>query len=182
MKRKEFLKELKSELNKRRDIETEEVLFYYDELIQDAIDNGESEEIFVANLGSVMEIVRRMEDDEEFVETVKQKNSDVVRDVIGLTVKTIGYTIFGIIAFVIAVTSFSLLVSGISVIGGAIFRVVLTGPYDLYGYLAFAGLALLGIAIAVFAVALFKWFFKQANPFLLSIFRKTKVLFNRKED
>ncbi len=180
MKRKEFLKGLKEELRKRRDIEAEEVLFYYDELIQDAVEGGESEEIFIANLGSTRDIVRRLEDDNEFIATVKEKNKDVVSDVLSLTVKVIGYFIFGIGAFVFIVTSFSLFVSGISIVVAAIIRTVFTGPFDTYGYLAMLGLGLVGLAITLFSVALFKWFVEQAKPSLLSIFRNTKDFMNRK--
>ncbi|MBN2541043.1 MAG: DUF1700 domain-containing protein [Bacilli bacterium] len=180
MRRKDFLRELKEELRKRRDIEGEEVLFYYDELIQDAVEGGESEEIFVANLGNVRDIVRRLEDDEEFVAAVRQKNNDIVHDVLSISVKIIGYFIFGVIAFVLIITSFSLLASGIGVFFGAILKILFTGPFDLYGYLAMGGLMMIGVGIIVFSIALFKWFIDQAKPALLSIFRNTKEFISRK--
>ncbi|XFA99544.1 DUF1700 domain-containing protein [Candidatus Izemoplasma sp. B36] len=180
MKRRQFLRELKEELKKRTDIETEEVLFYYDEMIQDAIDNGESEDIFIMNLGSVRDIVRRIEDDEAFLAEVKSKNSDAVRNVLSTTVKIIGYFIFAVLAFSLAVTCFSVFVSGIAVVIAAIVQGVISTPVDIMGYLFLAGIVLIGFSLIIVSVGVVKWFFNQANPALLSIFRKLKELINRK--
>ncbi len=180
MKRKEFLRELKEELRKRRDIETEEVLFYYDELIQDAVDNGENEEIFIINLGNVREIVRRIEDDKEFVAEVKKTNKNLLNDAFSITVKLIGYAIIILAAIVLGSAAFSIFVSGISVVFASIVRMLFAGPLDLYGYLALLGLALIGISLVVFSVAVVKWFLDKAKPSLLTIFRNTKEFLNRK--
>lgn len=181
MKRKEFLRILRDELRKHRNIDTEEVLFYYDELIQDAVENGEDEEIFILNLGSVKDIVRRMEDDETFVAEVKQRNSDIVSNVLSLTVKLVGYAVFGLGTFILGSIIFSIFVSGISVFGAGFVKAILSGPYDLYGYLALAGVVLVGLSLIILSVAILKWYINQAKPVLLSIFRNTKKLFDRKE-
>lgn len=180
MNRRQFLRELKDELKKRRDIESEEVLFYYDEMIQDAIDNGESEEVFILNLGSVRDIVRRIEDDEEFLIEVKHKNSDAVRNVLSTTVKVISYFIFGILAFTLAVTSFSVFVSGIAVVIAAIAQLFIINPTDINAYLLIFGITLIGVSLIVLSVGLAKWFFNQANPALLSIFRKINGINKRR--
>lgn len=181
MKRKEFLRILRDELRKHRNIDTEEVLFYYDELIQDAVENGENETIFIVNLGNVKDIARRMEDDETFVEEVKQKNNDIVSNVLSLTVKIVGYAIFGLGTFILGTIIFSIFVSGISVVGGGFVKTIFSGPYDLYGYLALVGILLIGLSLVIISIAIFKWYINQAKPVLLSIFRNTKKLFNRKE-
>lgn len=179
MKRKEFLRVLREELRKRTDIESEEVLFYYDELIQDAIDNGENEEIFIMNLGSVRDILRRLEDDKEFVIELRDKNSTVVRDVLSTTVKIIGYFIFGVIAFSLGVTSFSVFVSGAAIILVAIGRVILNTPTDLYGYLAMLGLVFIGMSLSILGIGIIKWIINQAKPALLTIFRNTNDFINK---
>jgi uncharacterized membrane protein len=180
MKRREFLRKLKVELRKRRDIEVEEVMFYYDELIQDAVDSGETEEIFVANLGSVEDIRRRLVDEEEFIIKVKNKNDKVVKDVLDKTVKILGYIIYGIIAFSLTVASFSVFISGISVIGIAIFRLITSTPVDSYGYFAILGIAMVGLSLSVLGVAVVKWLFNDYKSSLLVIFRKINNVFNRK--
>jgi len=180
MKRKEFLKELKEELRKRRDIETEEVLFYYDELIQDAVENGESEDVFIINLGSVKDIVRRIEDDEEFKAEVKGINQDALKNAFSITVRVIGYAILGLVAFMLGTASFSLFVSGISMVFGSIIKMIFSSLTDVYSYLALFGVVLIGSSLIVFSVALVKWFIDKAKPSLLAIFRNTKEFLNRK--
>lgn len=170
MKRRQFLKELKLELRKRRDIEVEEVLFYYDELIQDAIDNGESEEVFIANLGNVSDIRKRIEDEEEFIIEMKERNLDV-KSALSNTVKVIGYFIFAIIAFSITVTSISVFGSGIAVIFTAIFKIIFSPPVDIYGYLSALGIAMVGVSLSLLSFGVMKWLFSESKPALLTIFR-----------
>ncbi|HOO44370.1 MAG TPA: DUF1700 domain-containing protein [Bacillota bacterium] len=180
MKRKQFLRELKEELRKRRDIEVEEVLFYYDELIQDAVDNGESEDIFIANLGSVREIARRIEDDEEFISEVKVKNKIFVDNALANSVKIIGYIIVAFVAFILGVTAFSLFISGATIVFAGIVKILAEGYVDVYGYIAILGLVMIGISLSLFSIAIVKWFVNQIKPALLSIFRNTKGIFERR--
>ncbi len=180
MKRKEFLRNLKDELNKRRDIESGEVLFYYDELIQDALDNGNTEDVFIENLGSPREIVRRLEDDKEFVSKVKVSNDKYLKNAVGTTIKVIGYFIIGIFAFVIGTTSFSLFISGVAVVIACFVKMLINGPMDMYAYLVLAGGVLIGLSLLIFSLALAKWFLHKTKPALLSIFRNTKDFINGK--
>jgi uncharacterized membrane protein len=180
MKRKEFLNQLKRELSKRRDIELEEVIFYYDELIQDAIDSGENEEIFIINLGSIKDIVRRLEDDESFMTEVKITNKNAIEKTIGLSVKIIAYFFIGLIGFIIAVTGFSVFVSGVAIVFAIIVRLIYIQDIDTYGYLANLGLVMIGISLSLASVALVKWHFTGFKPALLSMFRKTNRLLNRR--
>ncbi len=181
MNRKQFLRELKNELNKRTDIETEQVLFYYDEMIQDAVENGEEEDVFIANLGSVSEIRRRLEDEAELIVSMRKSNANVVQNLLGGSIKIIGYFIFGVIAFSLTVTSISVFVSGIAVIFSGLLKMFVDQPTDLYGYLATAGIILIGMSLSLLSIGVFKWFSDQARPVLLSIFRKLKDLFNRRD-
>ncbi|MCK5732458.1 MAG: DUF1700 domain-containing protein [Tenericutes bacterium] len=180
MNRKQFLRTLKEELRKRRDIETEEVLFYYDEMIQDASDNGESEDVFIMNLGSVKDIVRRLEDDEDFLMKVKDRNTAVVKNVLSTTVKVIGYFIFGVIAFSLGVTGISVFFSGVGVVLAAIIRGFMSAPTDIYGYLILFGIVLIGLSLIVLSIGIVKWFFNQANPALLTIFRRINDFINKR--
>ena len=180
MNRKQFLKVLKEELRKRRDIETEEVLFYYDEMIQDASDNGESEDVFIMNLGSVKDIVRRLEDDEDFLTKVKDRNSTIVKNVLSTTVKITGYFIFGVIAFSLSVTGISLFFSGVGVVIAAIIRGFMSTPMDIYSYLILLGIVLIGLSLIVLSIGIVKWFFNQANPALLTIFRRLNDFLNKR--
>lgn len=180
MKHKEFLRKLKVELRKRRDIEVEEVLFYYDELIQDAVDNGEDEEVFIMNLGSLDSIRKRIVDEEEFINEVREKNNTVVKEVLSTTVKVLAYVVFGIITFTLIITAASVFFSGIAVILSAITKIMLNTPSDIYGYLAMLGVVMVGVSLILISVATCKWLYEQSKSALLVILRKIKKLLNRK--
>lgn len=180
MRRKEFLRQLKKELNKSREIDVAEVLFYYDEIIQDAVDTGEEEAVFIANLGTVKQIRRRIEDEDDFIIEVKQQNKKGT-SALAVPVKILSYFIFGIIAFSIAVATISVLGSGLSVIAIGVYRLIFSTPIDTYGYLSVAGIVVIGLGITVFGIALVKWAFSEANTSMLVIFRKIKDIFNRRE-
>lgn len=180
MKRKEFLRKLKVELRKRRDIEVEEVLFYYDELIQDAVDNGESEEVFIMNLGSLENIRKRIVDEEEFINEVREKNDTIVKEVLSTTVKGLAYFVFGIIAFTLIVTAASVFFGGVAVILSAVTKIILTTPSDIYGYLAMLGVVMVGVSLILISVATYKWLYEKSKPALLNIFRRINELLNRK--
>lgn len=179
MKRREFLRKLKVELRKRRDIEIEEVLFYYDEMIQDAVDNGEKEEIFIANLGSISDIRRRIVDEEEFILKVKKQNV-IGENALSKTVKIFGYIVVGFINFIAAIASISVFSSGVFIIGLALFRIVTNTPIDIYGYFAILGMALVGLSLIILGIAVVKWVFNESRSSLLSMYRKANDLINRR--
>lgn len=180
MKRKEFLYSLKNELKKHRDIEAEELIFYYDELIQDAVDNGENEEVFIINLGPIKDIIRRLEDDESFIQEVKSTNRNVVEKTLGISVKIIAYLFVGLISFVISIAAISIFISGISIVVAIIVRLIYLGHIDVYGYIAHIGLVMIGFSLALFSVGLIKWHFTRFNAELISMYRKTRNLLKRK--
>lgn len=176
MRRKEFLRELKFELRKRRDIDVEEVIFYYDELIQDAVDNKELESEFIRKLGSVRDICRKIIDDEGFLIKLREKNRNSIRTAIGITVKIIGYVVFFWVAFAIVVASFSLLSSGIAIVGQTLIRMVANPPADTYGYIMLVGFIVVGVSLIFISVGMAQIFFRKAKPALMLILRKLNGL------
>ncbi|MGD9761377.1 MAG: DUF1700 domain-containing protein, partial [Candidatus Izemoplasmatales bacterium] len=76
MKRKEFLNELKQELKFYTKIDSEEIIYYYDEMIQDAIDEGKNEENFINSLGSLNDIVKGIVGDDQFIKEIKHSNNN----------------------------------------------------------------------------------------------------------
>ncbi len=180
MRRKEFLRELKYELRKRRDIDVEEVIFYYDELIQDAVDTGENEGDFIRKLGSTRDICRKIIDDEDFLIEVREKNRNSIRTAVSITVKVFSYFVFFWVAFAIVTASFSLFASGIGIVGQTVTRMIATPPSDSYGYIMLIGFITVGISLIFISIGLSKIFFRQAKPALLKIFRSLNG-FRRKE-
>ncbi len=174
MNRKEFLKALRDELRKRRDIEVEEVIFYYDELIQDAVDNGENEIDFINKLGNIREIVRKIVDDESFLVEMREKNRTVVKSALGTTIKIFSYCIFGFVAFIIIVTAFSILVSGLALVIKTIITTVANSPSDFYGYLMMLGYLMVGVSLTLISIGLVLGLINRAKPTMLSIIRKIR--------
>ena len=69
----EFLYKLNKALVILHVSEKKDITRYYDELIQDAIDNGENESDFIDRLVSIETIVRTMQKDKNFVKIIKKK-------------------------------------------------------------------------------------------------------------
>jgi DUF4097 and DUF4098 domain-containing protein YvlB len=75
MDRKEFFRKLKQEPKIQKKYNIEEVIFYYEELIQDAVDNGEIE---LTNIESFNNIDGRNSNGSIFLDGVIGKNLDFV--------------------------------------------------------------------------------------------------------
>jgi len=103
-----------------------------------------------------------------------------LKNAFSITVRVIGYAILGLVAFMLGTASFSLFVSGISMVFGSIIKMIFSSLTDVYSYLALFGVVLIGSSLIVFSVALVKWFIDKAKPSLLAIFRNTKEFLNRK--
>ncbi len=106
----EFLKQLKTGLSSYAD--GAEILNYYEELIDDAVSNGEIESDFIHKLGSVEQIIRTIKKDANFKLKVKNRENYALREVISQASKVIAlfFTIIGVI--VLGSISISFITSG----------------------------------------------------------------------
>jgi len=180
MKRKTFISLLKKELSRRNDIEVEEVVFYYDELIQDAIDAGEDESTFIESLGEIKEIVRRIEDDETFIVEVKAHNQNVLKKTIHVSTKIFVYFFLGVFGFVIAVAGISIFASGVALIGSAVIKIVTLSDLDVFGYFAYLAISVIGVSFILFSIALIRWHFTSFRESLLALLRKTNNFLSKR--
>ena len=69
----EFLNELKNKLNGLPKDELDNRLSFYEEMINDRMDEGKSEEEAVAEIGSVDDVVRQIASDTPLIKLVKEK-------------------------------------------------------------------------------------------------------------
>lgn len=92
-----FLQQLKAGLNGYSD--SAEILNYYEELIDDAVANGEVEVEFIQKLGSIEQIIRALKKDASFKLKVKNKENYMLSEVISQTSKGIAifFTVIGVI-------------------------------------------------------------------------------------
>ena len=106
----EFLQALKSGLASYSD--QAEILNYYEELIDEAVANGEVEAEFVHKLGSIEQIIRTIKKDANFKLKVKNRENYMLREVISQASKGIAlfFTIIGVI--VLGSISISFISSG----------------------------------------------------------------------
>ncbi|MCU0105576.1 DUF1700 domain-containing protein [Acholeplasma vituli] len=92
-----FLQALKDGLAGYTD--SSEILNYYEELIDEAVANGEVESEFIQKLGSIEQIIRTLKKDSSFKLKVKNKENYMLSEVISQTSKGIAifFTVIGVI-------------------------------------------------------------------------------------
>jgi len=173
MRKKEFLQQLENKLNVVRKTESVEIISYYDEIIQDAIDSGENESEFINRLGSIDQIVDTIRKDAGFVQKLKEKRDFTLREAINTTAKIVGYAIFGIVSFAIVVASAALVISGLST---AIYSGILMVVSDegIYLLLMRLGNVILGIGLVLFACGVFSWYFRFSKKSIEKLLREVQ--------
>ena len=159
MKREEFTEALKLALKDLPEQEIQSSLAYFNEMIDDRIDEGMTEEEAVADLGRVDEIAAKLlAENQTLVERVKDKLMPKRRLAIWQIILLIlGFPIWGSLLLAAVAILFSMLVAVASIGLGAIagilagFAMLFVGPFDfnhnLDGYL-------LSLAISCFSIGL----------------------------
>lgn len=180
MDRKTFIKQLRFELKKKRKLDVEEVIYYYDELIQDAVETGELESDVVDRLGDIKSIVKQVSADESFITKVKETNLNSLKNVLSTSVKIISAVVFAFLVFIAIITGGSIMVSGVGVIISALIAVA-TAAEELAEYLILFGTVIIGIGMILLGLALIKNFIIISNNLKFTIIRKTKNLLYKKE-
>jgi uncharacterized membrane protein len=177
----EFLFRLGQVLEGSNNKERKEIVGYYEELIQDAIDSGKEEADFIDQLGSVEKIARTLKKDQGFVENVKQKQNFQLQNVFSNSVKIVGYVLFWIAIFVIGSIAFSFLASGVSLFFFAAIRitVMLAGAFDVTNVLMFAGLILLGTGITLLGLWMVRWMIKESKGKLEKLLESIQALLKK---
>lgn len=162
----EFLYKLGKSLETSSNADRQEIVHYYDELIQDAIDNGEPETEFIEKLGSIDKITRTIKKDSDFViKNVKEKKDYQLQKVFDITVKVLGYGLYIVLVLTLGSIGFSLLTSGIGVFGYAavqLYYAVMNG-LPMGSVVLFSGMIALGLGLFVVGIAIFKWLVKESK-------------------
>ena len=81
MKRNEYLETLRRELESRNIEEIEDILSYFEEMISDRVENGESEEEVIVSLGSAKKIVDSLFGSPGKEKQIKYKEPEVLDDI-----------------------------------------------------------------------------------------------------
>ncbi|PKL00719.1 MAG: hypothetical protein CVV56_04425 [Tenericutes bacterium HGW-Tenericutes-1] len=161
----EFLYKLNKNLDSFKSSDRDEITHYYDELIQDAVDNGENEDAFIDRLGSVETIIRTIKKDDTFVTNVKEKKDFELRKVFSATSKLVGYAIFVFVIIVIGSIAFSFVTSGASllVVGTTRMIIGIKNSVSSMTLIMYAGNIFLGIGLLLLGASGFWWLIKQSK-------------------
>ncbi len=161
----EFLYKLNKNFDSFKASDRDEITHYYDELIQDAVDNGENEEDFIDRLGSIETIIRTIKKDDTFVTNVKEKKDFELRKVFSVTSKVVGYAIFVFVIIVIGSIAFSLVTSGASlfIVGATRLIIGLKNGVSSMTLIMYGGNIFLGIGLLLLGASGFWWLIKQSK-------------------
>ena len=179
MNKKMFMNNLKKELKYYKKINSEEIIYYYDEMIQDALDEGNDEETFIKSLGSIQSIIANIIQDEEFIKDVKASNTDSLGNIVSNTVKVLSLIIYYFVIVILAIVFGSIIISGVGMIVQSVIYIIFDQPTttDLWVLL---GVILMGIGLATFSFGLMYKTFKANDSIRLKIIRKTKEIYRKK--
>ena len=180
MKREEFIEALKLALKDLPDQEIQSSLAYFNEMIDDRIDEGMTEEEAVADLGRVDEIAAKLlAENQTLVERVKDKLMPKRRLAIWeIILLILGFPIWGSLLLAAVAILFSMVVAvasiGIGAIGGILagFAMLFVGPFNfnhnLDGYLLSIAISCLSIGLGLLC---FSW--------IVQLFRFVKTRFKQ---
>ena len=197
MDRYEFLNELKIKISQLPEIETEKHLAYYEEMIEDRIEDGMTEEEAVASLEDVSVIAERILQETPIVTLVKTKvkprngwtTAAIVAAIIGspiwvsilIAIAAVVFSVFvafWAVVISVAAAMISIILAGLALLIAPIFMIGASLPVDLMCFAA--GLGVIGIALVGFVGV--KYLAKGIAFLCKAMFRGVKSVFIRKEN
>lgn len=159
MRREEFLKSLKRHARQLPAHEREEILFYYDEMIRDAVENGNNEERFIAGIGDPAAIIQKTADDKMMKRSIYQKNKTTLLGALGATLRIVANIAMYFIIFVALIVCVSLIIAGGAVVFNAMMMAYVShveaGAFEWGYFLAFLSLGSGLIAVSVGLIGFF---------------------------
>ncbi|PKK95606.1 MAG: hypothetical protein CVV60_00405 [Tenericutes bacterium HGW-Tenericutes-5] len=179
MNKKVFLNNLKKELKYYKKINSEEIIYYYDEMIQDAVDEGEDENQFIKNLGSIDTIIANIVKDEDFVRDVKTSNTKSLGNIVNGTVRVISFICYYFALFIMTIVFGSIFISGLGMILQSGIYLIFDNLTSTDQWILF-GVIIMGLGISIIGFSLMTNIFKTTKSFRLFIIRKTKEIYRKK--
>lgn len=181
MNKTEFLRKLSIELDFLKKEEREDIIKYYDEMIQDAVEGGQTEEAFIESLGGIDKIVASIRADSGFVQKVRSKLSPEAKEAISITAKVIGYIVFVIGAIMVIGMGCSFAASGTMMAFLAIADVIAYPTQAAIVLMTRAGQVVLGAGLIIVAISFFILFFTYAKKGLEKLLGKLQEALNKED-
>ncbi len=173
---------MEKHLHSLKKIEIEEVLHYYDELIQDAIDNGESEVEFIEKLGTFEDIVATIHQDEDLITRIREKSGPRLVGALNTTTRIIGKIVFAFLSFLIVIIIGSIGVSGVSIGIYSLVMMLLETDVSSHVILMRLGNLVFGIGLTLAAIGVLVWYFGIARSTLDKILFAVKRRLEKESD
>jgi len=181
MNKTDFLRKMRIELDFLTKEEREDVIKYYDEMIQDAVEGGQTEEAFIESLGSIDAIVDTIRKDSGFVKKVRNKLSPEAKEAISVTAKVVGYILFVLGAIIVIGMGCSFAASGTMMAVLAITDIVTNPAQAAMVLLMRAGQIVLGAGLIIVAISFFILFFKYAKKGLEKLLGKLQEVLDKED-
>lgn len=167
MNKKEFVEDLRKKLSGLSEKEIEEQLDFYSEMIDDRIEEGNSEEDAVKAVGSVNEIADRIKNDADFLEKAKKKPERRIKawEIVLLVLGSPIWLSLAIAAFSVIISLYAVIWSLVaslvwvwvsfaaSALGAAVAGVVFAVTGN-----ALSGIAMIGASLFLAGTAIFLFF------------------------
>lgn len=162
MNKKEFLKKLSHKLSKNEN--KVEIVSYYDELIDEAISNGENETLFIENLGNIDDIVSSLNEDDTKTISESKKSSKTTNPTftkIIITLSKIGYVFLYVVSIFFLLSVVFNSVSSIVEFVIYIFKYMKDSSIIITIYYIFD--LIITAALLIYSVYLFDFIFKKGS-------------------
>ncbi|MDY0101212.1 MAG: DUF1700 domain-containing protein [Bacilli bacterium] len=157
MKKHEFLAKLEKELAKLPD--HDEIIAYYEELINEALSSGELEEDFINHLGTPSEIKYKLSHDDSFKDNIKTKKNVSARQSVSVVVKVLSCALYIFVAIILFTLGLGLITTGVFTIFTSIYRFVVdTMTISTVFYYIFT--IIFKLSLIVFGILIFVYLFK----------------------
>lgn len=188
MNKQEFLAELRRQLSGIPQEDIEERLTFYNEMIEDQMEEGMTEQAVIAGFGSVEEIASRIMAEIPLVRLVKERVKPKRRlnswEIVLLVLGSPVWLSLTIAAAAVIFSVYAVIWSLIIALWAIELSVAICVPAGLFSFLVLtvkgngtAGLAMLGIAFACVGIAIFGFFAcRQATKAVLTLTKKLYIL------
>lgn len=160
MKKHEFLAKLERELVHLND--RDEIIAYYEELINDALSNGEDEIAFIKHLGTPAEIKHKLTRDDNFKANIKAKKNFSAAQTFTTVTIVLSNILYFIGAFFLFIFGLGLITSGVFAVAATIYELVL-GGMSVNAVFYYIFYMLMHVTFVIFGALCFVYLFRYSK-------------------
>lgn len=179
MDKKTFIKELEKTLHNYED--KDEIINYYEELIDEAVSSDEDEIEFISKLGTPKQIKETLLSDGSFKEKLKEKKNFQIKGIVSVTAKVLSGVVVGFVAFIMGIIAFSFVVSGVGNSFNVIVRLILNFPTTFEVLMFIISQFLLGIGFLLIGIGIFWYITENIRQYFMKLTGKIDTSLNKRK-